>query len=395
MRYSIGVVEAIFPLHPQRNLLAIARIQPNSGFHLHSLKLAHNLACLINHIMSATTLDMSSLVDPLNFQTHRRTSTMESRRSIFGSLRSSLSRNKQTSQSPSHPQKSVTSPTRRPGEQREPSWRRKPVLTCLSAAPSSNPFHNPSSFDAPPAYSAAPNAAPQPTTVTSNSAAVADDAYAFLAEFDTIFLIDDSGSMAGSRWRQTADALMTVTPICTAHDRDGVDIYFINQPELASHSNVTSASAVQEIFNTVRPGGSTLTGMRIAKILNLHFEEYERAPASTKPINIICITDGEPSDDVERVIIRAAQKLDKLDAPAWQVGIQFFQVGNDVKATEHLKQLDDELAELSGDRDLRDIVDTVPFTNAEGARLSGDGILKVVLGAVTRRLDRRSKELHR
>jgi hypothetical protein len=201
--------------------------------------------------------------------------------------------------------------------------------------------------------------------------------------------------MAGGRWRQTADALMTITPVCTAHDEDGVDIYFLNQAELPSHKNVRSAGAVQQIFNSVRPGGATLTGMRLQKILQKYIAAYEQAPETTKPINIICITDGAPSDDVERPIIKAAQKLDKLDAPPWQVGIQFFQVGNDAEATTHLKQLDDELAEIAGDDELRDMVDTVPFTNAQGAKLSGDGILKVVLGAVTQRLDRKSKELHR
>lgn len=61
-----------------------------------------------------------------------------------------------------------------------------------------------------------------------------------------------------------------------------------------------------------------------------------------------------------------------------------------------MQQLDDDLAEISGDSELRDIVDTVPFRGAEGTRLTGDGILKVVLGAVNRRLDRKkSKDLHR
>jgi uncharacterized protein YegL len=260
---------------------------------------------------------------------------------------------------------------------------------------SANPFHSASSFDAPPAYSPALNAAPQPALVSSSAAHVVDDAYAFLDKFDTIFLIDDSGSMAGGRWRQTADALMTITPVCTAHDEDGVDIYFLNQAGLPSHKNVKSAGAVQQIFNSVRPGGATLTGMRLQIILRNYITAYEKAPETTKPINIICITDGAPSDDVERPIIKAAQKLDKLDAPPWQVGIQFFQVGNDAEATTHLKQLDDELADIAGDDELRDMVDTVPFTNVAGAKLSGDGILKVVLGAVTRRLDRKSKELHR
>jgi hypothetical protein len=45
--------------------------------------------------------------------------------------------------------------------------------------------------------------------------------------------------------------------------------------------------------------------------------------------------------------------------------------------------------------ELRDMVDTVPFKGAEGEHLSADGILKVVLGAVNRRLDRkRSQDLH-
>jgi hypothetical protein len=73
-----------------------------------------------------------------------------------------------------------------------------------------------------------------------------------------------------------------------------------------------------------------------------------------------------------------------------------FTVGHDEAAKAHLKQLDDELAEIAGDGEIRDIVDTVPFTGAYGIGLNGDGILKVVLGAVNRRLDRKkSQELHR
>jgi hypothetical protein len=46
-----------------------------------------------------------------------------------------------------------------------------------------------------------------------------------------------------------------------------------------------------------------------------------------KSLNIIVITDGVPSDDVESVIVRAAKRLDQCNAEPWQVGIQFFQVG--------------------------------------------------------------------
>lgn len=270
---------------------------------------------------------------------------------------------------------------------------------------------NPS--DAPPAYTPGPAQVPQPTMETRTTAPDADDQYAFLKSFDTIFLIDDSGSMAGRSWRETGKALETITPICTERDADGIDIYFLNTKDSPIYQNVTSAGTVIEIFQTVRPGGATPTGQRLQKILKPYLQRYERSPEATKPINIIVVTDGEPSDDVEAPIIACAKKLDKLDAPAWQVGIQFFQVGKEPGAREALKQLDDGLREASGDDELRDIVDTVPFKGDDDAELTGAGIMKVsvinvirlhcfadtfskvVLGSVNRRLDRQSKELHR
>jgi len=201
--------------------------------------------------------------------------------------------------------------------------------------------------------------------------------------------------MAGSRWNETLAALETITPICTQYDADGIDIYFLNHPFSSYHQNVTCAATVREIFSTVRPRGGTPTGQRINQILKPYLQRCERNLDTTKPLNLIVITDGEPSDDVESPLISAAKKLDRLDAPAWQIGVQFFQVGRDAGAKAHLKQLDDELAEIAGE-DIRDMVDTVPFKDEDGGVLTGDGILKVVLGAVNRRLDRKkSKDLHR
>lgn len=233
--------------------------------------------------------------------------------------------------------------------------------------------------DAPPAYSSVPARAVSPAPSTS------DDAYAFLSTFDTVFLIDDSGSMAGSRWTETLRALETVVPVCVSHDADGIDMMFLNAPDSPWHHNITSAATVREIFSAVRPRGGTPTGQRINSILRPYTRKLEESgEGAVKPLNLIVITDGEPSDDVEAGLIAAAKKLDRLDAPAWQVGVQFFQVGRDEGASRHLRMLDDELAQIAG-QSIRDMVDTVPF-NGE---LSGEGILKVVLGAVNRRLDRR------
>ena len=104
-----------------------------------------------------------------------------------------------------------------------------------------------------------------------------------------------------------------------------------------------------------------------------------------KPLNVIVVTDGVPSDDVESVIVAAARKLDRWEAPAWQVGVQFFQVGEERGAAEALRELDDGLGSQGGG--VRDMVDTVPWAGGEG--LNADGMLKILLGAVNRRLDRK------
>jgi len=179
--------------------------------------------------------------------------------------------------------------------------------------------------------------------------------------------------MAGSRWGQVEQALSAIAPICAAHDTDGVDVWFLNNKK--EWKNQRTAGDIIEIFQDAKPGGQTFTGKRLYDILNPYLVRYKKNPKPevTKPVNIIVITDGQAHDDVAGTIEAVARKLDQWDAPPWQVGIQFFQIGNDPEARVMLKQLDDDLAS----DDLRDIVDTVPFTSETGGELSPHGIMKV------------------
>jgi hypothetical protein len=68
--------------------------------------------------------------------------------------------------------------------------------------------------------------------------------------------------------------------------------------------------------------------------------------------------------------------------PSWQVGIQ------ERGAAEALRELDDGLAERGAGRD---IVNTVPWN---GERLTAELVLKIVLGAVNRRLDRKKANMN-
>lgn len=262
----------------------------------------------------------------------------------------------------------------------------------------------------PPPYSAS---ATQPRQ--SFSSVSSDSPYAFLREFDTIFVVDDSSSMSGHRWQEAEDAIAAIAPICTSFDQDGIDIYFLNHRNRATryttgaYPNVTTSEAVREIFRSVQPRGPTPFGRRLHEILGPYMRRLERREAnaaddygnhhparddpgtSVKPLNIIAITDGEFTDDAQSVIVDVAKRLDgpPIRAVPWQVGIQFFQVGDDEAARVYLQALDDDLGVLSRQDNLRDMVDTVPWRGQSGQTLNADGILKCVLGAVNRKYDKR------
>lgn len=86
------------------------------------------------------------------------------------------------------------------------------------------------SFPSPSPCSGPPSPA---SRLSAASISIPDDPYAFLSTFDTVFLVDDSGSMAGQSWREAGDLLRAIAPICTSHDSDGIDVYFLNTPNRA------------------------------------------------------------------------------------------------------------------------------------------------------------------
>ncbi|KAK8862091.1 hypothetical protein PGQ11_008326 [Apiospora arundinis] len=277
----------------------------------------------------------------------------------------------------------------------------------------------PSAADPPPAYTEANNVSstgastrdPATSSIFRTGAYPAlsaanvsnkDDEFAFLASFDTIFLIDDSGSMAGQSWREVGAVLQEIVPICVEHDSDGVDLYFLNHKTTeaidkesgkagSGYRGITSASRVEAIFGGMAPQGRTPTGERLLQILRPYLNRYRKIVDATedvfglKPLNIIVITDGVATSDPEPPIVTAARELDELRAPGYQIGIQFFQVGNDAAASRALQQLDDGIA----GRGIRDIVDTCWFQQGARRTLTSEKLLKVVLGAVDKRIDRK------
>lgn len=256
----------------------------------------------------------------------------------------------------------------------------------------------------PPAYDSEDYTVPSSSETTD---ADPDSRYAFLKVFDIVFLVDDSSSMKGPRWREAEEAIAAIAPICTQYDDDGIDIYFLNHRPKAEdrkegafgyYSKVKTAAEVRTIFNKAEPRGSTHVGRRLLDILGPYLRRVRETSHNAqgifgdsalyvKPINIIAITDGEFTDSAEEVIRDVAKDLDgpRMRVLPWQVGIQFFQIGDDQNVRRYLQRLDDELGK---DQRLRDIVDTVPWRGRKGQVLDAEGILKCVLGAVNKKYDR-------
>ncbi|PMD12221.1 hypothetical protein NA56DRAFT_695643 [Hyaloscypha hepaticicola] len=317
-------------------------------------------------------------------------------RSLFGSIRkglncksSNVSTRSNTSATGQEPQAPLTNPS-------HPGMNEPPLAYTPSPNVASGPTRGallselavPSSSS----YSPATPAVSIPATIHLSG----EDPYAFLTTFDTTLLIDDSGSMAGRSWREVSQALAVIAPIVSSHDDDGLDLYFMNYKSAdggspnegiaaGGYRGIKRAATVTEIFARVRPQGGTLTGTRVHNILKPYLAKLEAEMAAGKEmklLNLIVLTDGVPSDDVEAVLLLATKKLDKLDASPYQVGVQFFQVGNEEGVKEALEELDDRLSELVEGR-VRDIVDTVTWTGgssqSEGSvGLTGDRILKAI-----------------
>ncbi|TXT12838.1 hypothetical protein VHUM_01239 [Vanrija humicola] len=208
-----------------------------------------------------------------------------------------------------------------------------------------------------------------------------------LRDYDTVFLVDDSTSMAGERWEQAKAAIMGVVVQAVQYDEDGLDVYFLNSKRVGK--DLRTAEDVEDVFAGLKPHGATPIGLRMESILRDYMARLERSTANpeegeVKSMNLIVVTDGAPTDDPESVLISIAKRLDRGDYPLSQVGIQLLQIGDDAEATEALQELDDGLAAAHG---VRDMVDTVPYN---GEEMSAKLIVKVLLGGINRRLDRKT-----
>lgn len=111
---------------------------------------------------------------------------------------------------------------------------------------------------------------------------------------------------------------------------------------------IKNKEEIGQLFETVevKPTSGTPTGYRLEKLLHAYVNKIEDvgvdnlSTSGIKALNIIVITDGEATDDIESVIVDTARRLDKGKFSPTQVGIQFIQIGDDKRAAKALRKLD-------------------------------------------------------
>lgn len=135
---------------------------------------------------------------------------------------------------------------------------------------------------------------PQAPVQTSSSGSairqVREDALELLREYDTIFIIDDSGSMevnempdgsiGPSRWEEARNALCGVVETAAKYDDDGIDVHFIN--DTRSLESCRDPRQVLKLFADVKPNGATPTGNRLELLLLDYLDRIEAAAAQNK-----------------------------------------------------------------------------------------------------------------
>lgn len=205
-----------------------------------------------------------------------------------------------------------------------------------------------------------------------------------LSKYDLIVLLDTSISMqrndTPSKLSRLDDSKKMVGLLIQGMsdiDKDGITIACFDTSVHDVYENTTDAKAQAVLAKAKATGGGTYHDLALAHFINPYLEKRLGKPAvkgksgwfgggskdipavpgdpNTKPIIIVVITDGEPSngqDKVEKVIIDATKRLTDAGLKRDALGISFIQTGRDGNATDFLERLNNGLTKRGATLDI-------------------------------------------
>ncbi|MCJ1423906.1 hypothetical protein MMC29_001791 [Sticta canariensis] len=239
-----------------------------------------------------------------------------------------------------------------------------------------------------------------------------EDKFSILDSYDTVFLVDDSPSMAGERWELVKKILNRSTTVAMCYDPDGVDMHFFNNKN-ANQDNIKDPVIAEEIHQNIELRGNTPLLHQLSEHLDCYrriFETRNADEINFKGYNLIILTDGKSDEEFEdpdevsdredakvnsaayrlirKEIVKMARAFDKAQAGRTQVGIQFCQIGNDEGAHAFFRYLDNNLKgryKLGRDASALNMVDTIHCSTE--ADLTEEFLHKLLVGAIDKKTD--------
>lgn len=213
--------------------------------------------------------------------------------------------------------------------------------------------------------------------------------FSALALYDVIIYCDDSGSMAfedgGERIEDLRLILGRAAEVCTLFDDDGILVRFMHSP--VQGDAVRSAADASALLGQVRFCGTTpLASSMRSRVLEPIVYALAARGQLAKPVMVISITDGEPTDTPRDAILQVIREARALLAPQFgpkAVAFQFAQVGRDARAQAFLSKLDK-------DPCVGDVIDCTSYYEMECEEYARKGValsvevwmLKLLLGAI-------------
>ncbi|KAG6914650.1 hypothetical protein DXG01_016108 [Tephrocybe rancida] len=179
--------------------------------------------------------------------------------------------------------------------------------------------------------------------------------------------------MKGRRWAEASDALLEIAEHALEQNVEEIDLRFFNNH--AIYRGIKGKAAIKTIFTTVQPSGYTPTGATLFTVLDEHISRLDHAVntaeySTIKPLDIIMLTDGVPTDKPKDVLVEAVARTRAAKHHPNAMGVQIVQIGNDPDAIPVLKQL------MFGD--IGSMVDTVPYNGI----LTPQRLERILLGGL-------------
>lgn len=173
-------------------------------------------------------------------------------------------------------------------------------------------------------------------------------------------MIDDTGTMqlptkghyskmpkhytGRTRWGLICQSLEYLTTVVQQKDNK-VDLCFLINKKYDKRNVKDCQSLLNQLdkIKVKESRGGTYLEPVLNRILKKYIEKLQNPQGNedVRPLDVIIFTDSVALDRTatEKLLLQTADKLEMMEAPQNQVGIQFVQVGEDKNAAEWMKKL--------------------------------------------------------